>query len=520
MAESGSGAAVGEGWVVQLENGKVLYEPEPKPKIIHSCTAPNWLYGGAAGGMKSHTLRWHGIICCLLVPGLQVLLLRREYTELNRTHLLKIYKEVPKELAVWKAGDQRLEFPPQWDGAPISMLHFGHCRAEQDFRKHLSTEWDLILVDESGELTPLMLELLPSRLRTTIPGVRPQYGLASNPGGEGHEYNHRRYILKDMTPEEDPVYDPDNYFFLYADWRDNPHIDQDEYRGRLEALPEFERRRFMGDWSLAPDRLFPAYSRAHHVYDEWDPDTEQGQLYKPWWTLFRSLDWGYSAATSIGWWLVADDHWLWRVRELYIKETDPEEQVPLVHEIDYELGQTLVQHANFQGIPFAGAAPRPGYTVADPAIWDQAPRWVKGPGPRLAERYMDAGLTDLIAGTNQRVPGWQELRRYINPKTTPELRLERRCYAAIKQLAAARRDDKHEEELASGQEDHALDDMRYAVMSRPQVTFRPVDPMWAKHEPGSPSWHEARHLVKINETKRKKGKVIHVDPVLGRIKSR
>ncbi|NIM49107.1 MAG: hypothetical protein GTO22_07580, partial [Gemmatimonadales bacterium] len=34
---------------------------------------------------NSEALRWHGILSCLAVPGLQVLLVRREYTELNRT---------------------------------------------------------------------------------------------------------------------------------------------------------------------------------------------------------------------------------------------------------------------------------------------------------------------------------------------------------------------------------------------------------------------------------------------------
>jgi hypothetical protein len=484
---------------------RLLYKAEPKQILLHTATTPNVLYGGAAGGGKSEALRWHGILSCLSVPGLQVLLVRREYTELNRTHLLRIYEQVPQELATWKGTDQRLEFPER--NGRISMMHFGHCRTDQDFRKHLSTEWELILVDEAGELTEYMLQLLPSRLRTTKRGLRCQYMLASNPGGEGHEYMYRRFIARDIGEDEDPVYDPDDYFFIPADWRDNPHIDQVAYEKRIMALPEYERRRFSGDWEIAPDRMFPTWRKAQHVY------TEGEVRYRPWWPCFRSLDWGYAAPTSIAWWLIDDEGNLYRARELCVAELDPEEHVPLVREIDEELAATVLTHAQEDGIPFAGAPERPAYTVADPAIWDMAPRWVKGPGPRLSERYEEAGLRDLVPASNQRKPGWQKLREYLNPKTKPTLYAEERCRAFVRQMGMLRRDQTDPEDIERGQEDHAADEARYAVMSRPEPGFRPVDMPWEKFEPGSPSWHESRY---IHQRKRKDAYIN--DPGLGPIR--
>src|SRR4030095_7959742 len=45
------------------------------------------LYGGAAGGAKSHSLRWAAYRYCLLIPNCEVLLLRRTYRDLELTHL-------------------------------------------------------------------------------------------------------------------------------------------------------------------------------------------------------------------------------------------------------------------------------------------------------------------------------------------------------------------------------------------------------------------------------------------------
>ena len=447
----------------------------------------------------------------MAIPEARVLLLRREYTELNRTHLLKLYQEVPEALANWRAGDQALSFPGNG-----SLMFFGHCRNDSDFRKHLSTEWDLILVDESGELTPYMLLLLPSRLRTTKPNIRPQYVLGSNPGGEGHDYNHRWYITKEVTPDEDPSYKPEKYFFIQADFHDNPHIDQQEYKERLDALPEWERKRFYGDWSVAPDRAFPTWRPPFHTFLEWP---EGDFLYKPWWQLYRSLDWGYAAPTSIGWWIVDELGNCRRIREFYHAELDAEEQVPLIREIDANVYDTIRAHAGHQGIPCEHVEP-PRYTVSDPKVWDMAPRWVKGPGPTLAERYRDAGLKDLQPGSNQRIPGWTRLREYLNPKTQPCIYAEAHCTEFIKQMALLRRDEFDEEDVAhvgkKKQNDHAADDSRYFVMSRPRPGFERVPDILEKYAPGSPERHEARHMVKIHAAQ-SQGHVLN-HPTLGPIK--
>src|SRR3954466_7226415 len=86
-------------WIPMTVAERVLYQPLPRQKEAHQCTAPNILFGGAAGGSKSHWLRWHFIKACVKWPNLRTLILRRQFTELEQTHLLAIRSEVPPELA-------------------------------------------------------------------------------------------------------------------------------------------------------------------------------------------------------------------------------------------------------------------------------------------------------------------------------------------------------------------------------------------------------------------------------------
>lgn len=46
------------------------------------------LYGGAAGGGKSHLMRIMSILLCGLIPNLQIYLFRRNYNDLTANHMV------------------------------------------------------------------------------------------------------------------------------------------------------------------------------------------------------------------------------------------------------------------------------------------------------------------------------------------------------------------------------------------------------------------------------------------------
>jgi phage terminase large subunit len=199
------------------DEDRVLYGAQEKQDLLHSCQAPNIWYGGAAGGGKSHGLRWHGYINCMRRKGIKVLLLRRQFTELETTHILEIPNEIPADVGTYHGTLHRLTFK-----STGSFIQFGHAHTDKAVRSYLSTAWDLILVDEASEFTPRMLSLLQSRARTKLQGIRPQMVLASNPGGEAHLWLVSRFITKKVDAKEDGNYKPDDYVFIQSLVGDNP----------------------------------------------------------------------------------------------------------------------------------------------------------------------------------------------------------------------------------------------------------------------------------------------------------
>jgi hypothetical protein len=59
----------------------------PKQIVAKNTSATEVLYGGAAGGGKSHLMRVSAIEWCCHIPKLQVYLFRRIYDDLIKNHM-------------------------------------------------------------------------------------------------------------------------------------------------------------------------------------------------------------------------------------------------------------------------------------------------------------------------------------------------------------------------------------------------------------------------------------------------
>ena len=69
----------------------ILY---PKQEEFCKSKAKYTCYGGARGGGKSFVARIKAILLALFYPGIQILLLRRTYKELNENHIVPLQKEL------------------------------------------------------------------------------------------------------------------------------------------------------------------------------------------------------------------------------------------------------------------------------------------------------------------------------------------------------------------------------------------------------------------------------------------
>lgn len=123
---------------------------EPKQGIGYNTPATEFLYGGAAGGMKSFLLRASVIRWCVHVDGLQGYLFRRTLPDLRDNHLrgpTSFFVMLETLLASghvkYRSVENEFEF---WNG---SILHLCYCDSENDVEKYRGAEIHVLCCEES-----------------------------------------------------------------------------------------------------------------------------------------------------------------------------------------------------------------------------------------------------------------------------------------------------------------------------------------------------------------------------------
>ena len=204
-----------------------------KQSIALDTEATEVLYGGAAGGGKSHLIRVAAVIWCAAIAGLQVYLFRRV-----REDLLKNHMEGPKGfrslLAPWvtcgfvRIVDDEIRF---WNG---SRVYLCHCKDDKDIYKYQGAEIHVLLIDELTHFTDAMYRFLRNRVRmvginlpANYKGRFPRILAGANPGNIGHLFVKRAFVdgaetydIRQMSPEEGGM----KRQFIPALLEDNPSM--------------------------------------------------------------------------------------------------------------------------------------------------------------------------------------------------------------------------------------------------------------------------------------------------------
>jgi len=270
------------------------YEPFEKQQHFHASPAKYRLFGGAAGPGKTKALLMEAIMQAHETPGAHTLLLRRTFPELEQSLLLYFRRDIPREL--YSSFNESKHLVTWRNG---STTRFGYCQNEQDVYQYQGAEFLFIGIDELTLFTLRQWQFLTSRNRCPIAGSFPCMAGATNPGNIGHAWVKSLWIDKQAAAgmEQSSQYDPADYDFIPARVSDNPiYANDEEYLKTLRALPTHLRRAFLdGDWDVFAGQYFDRFDAERQVARAETID------FKPWWSRWVSVDWGFEHPAAVYW---------------------------------------------------------------------------------------------------------------------------------------------------------------------------------------------------------------------------
>lgn len=289
-------------------------ELHEKQSVAFETPATEVLYGGAAGGGKSHLQRVAGIAWCHAIPGLQYYLFRRTFDDLYKNHM-EGPTGFPALLAEWIDRDYaRINLSKNFIAiGEHSKIHLCHCQYEQDVTKYQGAEIHVLAMDELTHFTAYQYRFLRSRVRLgglEVPerfrGMFPRVLNATNPGGIGHNWVKAAWV---DAAAEGAIWQAASgeggmrRQYIRALLADNPTLTENDpnYAEKLEGLgdPALVRAMRLGDWDIVSGGMFDdVWDRAVHIVKPFPIPAG--------WHVDRAFDWGSSKPFSVGWWAEAD----------------------------------------------------------------------------------------------------------------------------------------------------------------------------------------------------------------------
>ena len=431
-----------------------LGRAQPKQTLFLKDKHRHIAYGGARGGGKSWAVRTKSKLLAFRYPGIKILIVRKTYKELQNNHIEQLTAELAG-FAKYNRSDKMFRFP---NGSTIS---FGYCANEGDLGQYQGAEYDVVFIDEAGQLQESWIRKINLCVRGTNGFPKRTY-YTLNPGGPGHAYFKRVFVDRNFNPDEDP----NDYFFIQAKVEDNKALmdTQPDYLRELENLPPTLRAAWKdGRWDVYEGQFFEEFrdDPEHYQDRRWTHVIEPFEI-PDGWTICRSYDFGYGKPFSCAWWAVDYDGTIYRIMELYGCTRTPNEGVKWTPDKQFEeIHKTEMQHPWLKGKNIIG--------VADPAIWDASR------GESVADTAARYGVF-FTPGDNERIAGWMQChyRLQFDEDGYPRMYVFNTCRAFIRTIPLLIYDEHKVEDLDTTMEDHVADEWRYFCMSRPIKPIRAV----------------------------------------------
>lgn len=441
---------------------KIVWQPQEGPQTeLIKCPVFEVFYGGARGGGKTegsigdflehaHTYGEHA-------NGIFVRRTAKQLEEvINRTQTL--FKPLGGSFRTQKS---------EWTLPNGARLKFRYLEKDADAEEYQGHSYTWLGVEEVTNFpSPGPIDKMRATLRSGA-GAKPRMVLTGNPGGPGHQWVKARYIAPCKTGYKILKEEFKNPFngemielervFIPSKLNQNPLLllNDPAYVARLQqqGSKQLVKAWLEGDWDIVLGAFFDCFDPYKHIlaYDWIDQIPKDA-------TRFRAADWGSAKPFSIGWYAVSDGNWglprnaLVKYREWYGSNGRPNEGLKLFAE---DVAEGIKNREQGEFIR---------YGVMDPSAF------TRDGGPSIAERMLTSNSIAWKKADNKRVAGWDQLRHMLLGRDgVPLLYFLETCQDTIRTLPVLQHDDGNLEDVDTDGEDHAGDETRYAVMSRPFI---------------------------------------------------
>jgi hypothetical protein len=463
-----------------------VYQPQEKQLLLHTNPAKYLLAIGGGGSGKSFFLLGEALYTCWQYPGANVLLLRRDYPELEKGLILDFKSTVPKECFHWNDSKHIATFP---NG---STLFFGHLQnnSERSLSQYLSSAFVFIGVDELGQFSYEAWSFLSWRNRINhgcqadIEGDMPipRMAGATNPFGPGYGWikllwvdrkpvaqlgqlvkKHDGKYYQEVHGKDEIIFDPTDYAYVHSTVYDNPAqltVDPDYVTKLMRRSAAEREKRLYGNLDSISGAYFQNFQYDRHVLSL--PRDKERIRWEPWQPIWLGIDWGLAHATVVYWFtrvqiLSMEEKWVYRVlcyREMVVSETGHEKICSQVAELMRE-----------SDMP--DEIKRCRHIFLSPERFDRAtdPDRTKTVGAQMGKIFHELGLPYCVRAYDRRIDG--AVFCYNLLETGDFMLIEEQCPHLLRTIQSVVRDEKTLEDVVKSDsiEDDCYDAWRYGLNS-------------------------------------------------------
>ena len=412
----------------------VDWQISEKQQAFINATAQEVLYGGAAGGGKSHVQVMDAMLYALRYPKSKQLILRRTFAELDKSIVRTVKNLYPQKIFKFNSSAHTGTF------INGSLIDFGYIATDNDLDRYQSSEYDMIRFDELTHFTEHQYTYMLSRLRGAAPFPR-QMKSSTNPGGVGHQWVKKRFV--DPSPPNKVFIGEGNLskVFIPALLSDNPFLTKNDptYRDRLLALSERDKKALLyGDWNIFEGQYFDEFDEKVHVCEPFPIPKH--------WRRYRAIDYGLDMLAGV--YVAVNSE-----RQAFVYKEVGKSNQPIS-----SAAQMIIDASERDA---DGHITEEFYlTLAPPDLWNRS----QESGQSKATIFGEAGL-NLTKSNNDREAGWLAIKELLKPDSNgePRLRIFSNCRELIKCLPALIRDDKRPTDCATEPHEitHHPDALRY-----------------------------------------------------------